>query len=184
MIAAHRDREIPTYYFETILSEIGRIEGIISETLVLAKPSPINFKTVNINQTIQDVCTIMEPQALSRCIQLNTAYAPDLPLVRGEPNQLKQVFINLIKNSIEAMPEEGGSINLAVEQRTVSDSGCGISAKLLEKLGNPFVTTKDNGTGLGLMMTYRIIQNHGGTVQVTSSPGHGTVFQISLPVKN
>ncbi|MBM6617542.1 ATP-binding protein [Bacillus suaedaesalsae] len=109
--------------------------------------------------------------------------------MRCDENQLKQVFINFIKNSIEAMPT-GGVITIAVEEISdhriclfFKDEGCGIPEDLLKKLGNPFVTTKENGTGLGLMVSYRIIENHQGSVTIESKENVGTTLKIELPRK-
>ncbi len=187
MIAAREDGKAPPEYLEMILMEIESIQSVVNETLVLAKPHPANFTPVNVSGVIQEVCALMEPQAYYRNIKLVSSFPVNVPPVKADRNQLKQVFINLIKNSIEAMPEAGGEISLALKQRghklqiAVSDTGSGIPPDLLARLGGPFVTTKENGTGLGLMVTFRIVQNHGGSIHVDSTPGHGTTFLITLP---
>jgi signal transduction histidine kinase len=97
------------------------------------------------------------------------------------------VFINFIKNSIEAMPN-GGMIHIIVEESSdrqirliFKDEGCGIPEELIDRLGNPFVTTKENGTGLGLMVSYKIIENHNGTISIESKENEGTTLTIELP---
>ncbi len=188
MMASREDGKAPPEYLEMILMEIESIQSVVDETLVLAKPHPANFVPVNLGEVIQEVCSLMKSQALFHNIRLVCSFSLDIPPVNANRNQLKQVFINLIKNSIDAMPEAGGEISLTLKQRgqklqiAVSDTGSGIPPELVAKLGSPFVTTKENGTGLGLMVTFRIIQNHGGTIKVDSAPGQGATFVITLPI--
>ena len=120
-------------------------------------------------------------------ISITTKIASNLPPLLCAANQIKQAIMNLIKNSIEAMAT-GGSIVLNAKtspegiEVSVVDDGPGIPEERLRNLGEPFYTTKDRGTGLGLMVTYRIIQKHGGTVKVSSETGKGTRFELFLPI--
>ncbi|ASV04273.1 hypothetical protein CJZ71_20300 [Bacillus subtilis] len=107
-------------------------------------------------------------------------------LVKRDQNQLKQVFINLIKNAVESMPD-GGTVDIIITEDehsvhvTVKDEGEGIPEKVLNRIGEPFLTTKEKGTGLGLMVTFNIIENHQGVIHVDSHPEKGTAFKISFP---
>lgn len=119
-------------------------------------------------------------------VRISEHYAPGLPRVTADPDQLKQVFLNLITNAVQSMEETGGTIDLsAVEQGdfvvvTVSDTGPGIPAEDLGKVFDPFYSTRDAGTGLGLTIVHRIIDEHDGHIEVESSPA-GTTVRVSLP---
>lgn len=186
-LAASCGKGLTSEHLDIIISEVDRIESIVKETRLLAKPAPIEFKPIDVGQLFQEVYTLMNPQVQLKGATLTMQLENALPQIEGERNHLKQVLINLIKNSIEAVPEQRGRIDIKVARDkkrlaiTVWDNGSGISPELITKLGNPFVSTKENGTGLGLMVTYRIIQNHGGKINVTSFPGGGTTFTIKLP---
>lgn len=182
-------REVNTLdYLNIIISEVDRIESIVKETMLLAKPTPVEFKTVNLQQLIEELQALVQPLANQKEVRLFVTIEEYLPTIVGESNHLKQVFINLIKNSVEAVPDTGGQIFLNVKKTNfniiiiIQDNGCGIPPKVLEKLGTPFVSTKENGTGLGIMVSYRIIQNHGGKIKVQSTQGEGTIFTIELPI--
>ena len=111
----------------------------------------------------------------------------ETPPVLANPEQIKQAFLNLVLNALQAMPE-GGTLTLAAEMEEdrlrlrFSDTGQGISPENLERVFNPFFTTRRNGTGLGLAITHRIIQGHGGRMEVESRVGEGTTFSVVLPV--
>jgi signal transduction histidine kinase len=120
-------------------------------------------------------------------VQVRAQLQPDLPSIVGVPDQLTQVLLNLVVNAVEAMPD-GGELTLStlVEGNwlriMVRDSGQGISPDAAAKIFEPFYTTKATGTGLGLAVSYGIIQRHGGRIEVVGSPGQGTTFTISLPL--
>lgn len=176
-----------TTYFHVITSELQRIETIITDFLILAKPQAASYQVKQINHIIHNTLELLGAQASMLNIQFDTQYG-QLPLIRCEANQLKQVFINLIKNAIEAMPT-GGIIQINTETFfdnhvlvSIQDHGVGIPESVLEKIGEPFYTTKEKGTGLGLMVTYKIIEEHQGWIEVSSREGEGTLFQIYLPI--
>lgn len=188
LIESKKSQPIPEIYLETIVQELDRINDIVGEMVVLAKPVPVKFAAVNLRELINDIFNLMGPQASLKDIQMELIASEELFPIRGDPNQLKQVFINLIKNSIEAMVDGGFLIihltnrgNSGVEVK-VQDNGPGIPFGNIEKLGTPFFTTKETGTGLGLMITYGIIQNHKGEIDVQSEAGQGTTFIIYFPV--
>ncbi|MDQ0879811.1 PAS domain S-box protein [Peribacillus sp. V2I11] len=174
-------------YFHVITSEIKRIETIITEFLVLAKPQALKIFKQDVHTILKETLELMAAQALLENIQFETDFQEDEFKVLCEANQLKQVFINIIKNALEVMPD-GGSVHIKTSRFSeksvcisITDQGMGISTEMLKKLGEPFYTTKDRGTGLGLMVSYKIIEEHNGYIEVESKVGKGTSFHIYLP---
>ncbi|KZZ85243.1 PAS domain-containing protein [Bacillus sp. SJS] len=175
-------------YFDIVFGELNRIELILSELLVLAKPQNSMFIETDLKKLILEVTTLLETQANLNGVFIENVHSEDESILFGDPNQLKQVFINLIKNSIDAMPKGGRvkictSLNQNQIKVTVQDEGEGIPEAVLKKMGDPFFTTKEKGTGLGLMITYNIIENHFGKVSLASEKGKGTIFTIWFPIK-
>ncbi|MBA5710032.1 PAS domain-containing protein [Bacillus velezensis] len=175
------------HYFEIVFSELSRIELILSELLMLAKPQQNAVKErVNLKKIISEVTALLETQANLKGIFIKTDYEHDSMYINGDQNQLKQVFINLIKNAVESMPD-GGTVHIIMTEDeysvnvTVKDEGDGIPENVLKRIGEPFLTTKEKGTGLGLMVTFNLIKNHQGAIQVDSKPDRGTAFHITFP---
>lgn len=173
-------------YTQIMLAELDRIETIISELLMLARPQKLHFENTDVIRILQDVITLLDPQALLNNVEIITKIARDIPPIRCVQNQLKQVFINLIKNGIEAMPHGG---DLIIKGRMTEDNdiwlsfidhGVGIAEDKIPKLGSPFYTTKDDGTGLGLMVSYKIIENHQGMIDIRSVLGKGSTVDVIL----
>ncbi|MGO4886969.1 ATP-binding protein [Anaerobacillus sp. MEB173] len=177
-------------YVEIILSELDRVESIIHEFLFLARPNQdIAFKEKSLLSIIEQIKTLLDSQAILHDVQI-VLEADDetLPNIDCEESQLKQVFINIIKNAIESMPN-GGLIVIEVRKKDeehiyikIADQGKGISKERIKKLGEPFYSTKEKGTGLGLMISYKIIESHNGRIVVESEENKGTEFTIILPV--
>lgn len=188
-LAATREGSLSPDQLDIIIQEADHIESIIKETMMLAKPAQVKFKPVNLEKLFHEIQALIQPQMNLKGVELLLKIEKDLPIIIGEPNHLKQVFVNLIKNSIEAIPETGGKIIVEVKNSSnqivimIQDNGCGIPADILANIGNPFVSTKENGTGLGLTVSYRIIQNHGGKISVHSILGRETTFTVELPNK-
>lgn len=177
--------EIEPNYASTILDEIDRINFIVSEFMVFAKPHQIYFSDCNIKSILISVVKFLEPEAIMKNVKIKYHFPIEDVVISGEKNQLKQVFLNLIKNSIEAMPT-GGKIDIMIERTdqnisiTIKDNGIGMESDQVKKLGEPFYTTKQDGNGLGLMVSYKIIQNHKGSVDVKSKSNNGTTFKITF----
>ncbi|EMI09459.1 PAS domain-containing sensor histidine kinase [Anoxybacillus gonensis] len=175
-------------YFHVIMSELKRIESIITEFLVLAKPQAIHYERGDVAKIMQETVDLLSVQATMHNIQIEATYE-QVPLIYCEPKQLKQVFINILKNAIEVMPN-GGTITVSVSsveegiRIAIRDEGSGIPKEKIKKLGEPFYTTKERGTGLGLMVSYKIIEEHHGRIDVESEVGVGTTFYITLPITN
>ncbi|MET3697796.1 two-component system sporulation sensor kinase A [Bacillus oleivorans] len=174
-------------YFGIVLDELERINAIVEEFLVLAKPSTAVFVEQDIRELIKDIITLVNNQLLLNNVQIFLDFDSDLPMVSCEKNQLKQVFLNLIKNAIEAMPK-GGNINIRAKEKvngkisiSIEDEGIGIPEERIPTLGEPFYTTKEKGTGLGLMTCFKIIESHKGEILVHSILDKGTTVEILLP---
>ncbi len=175
-------------YYDVILNEFKRIETIISEFMVLSKPQAFQMTEEILQEIIQNTLVLLDVQARLKNIQIHLEVEEGFPTIICEKNQMQQVFIHFIKNGIEAM-ESGQNLWVRLkkgENSTVlieiKDEGCGIPEEMLDKLGEPFYTTKEKGTGLGMMMIYKIIQNHKGSIEVKSKVNVGTIFKITLPI--
>ncbi|MNO75836.1 Sporulation kinase E [compost metagenome] len=171
---------------DIMLSELDRINLIVSEFLILAKPQAVHFEVKDVRFTLGDVISFLDSEAHLHNIEFQVDFSQTPILIHCEENQLKQVFINILKNAMEAMPA-GGMIRLLVEEEDkkavirVIDQGEGISKERLKKLGEPFYTNKEKGTGLGLMVSQRIIEAHKGLLEFDSEVGKGTVVTVTLP---
>jgi two-component system, sporulation sensor kinase A len=175
-------------YFEIMLSELDRINQIVTEFMKIAKPQTTVFQQKDMSEIVDSIVALMNSQAILHNIEIRVALEPALPVIYCDENQLKQVFINVLKNAMEAM-QHGGSIQIRARvwnERAIEvliiDQGPGIPEAYLAKLGDPFFTTKETGTGLGLMVCYQIIEAHQGTFQISSEMGKGTQVQIRLPI--
>ncbi|SDS93655.1 PAS domain S-box-containing protein [Paenibacillaceae bacterium GAS479] len=179
------------YYLNIMLSELDRINFIVSEFLVLAKPQADRYQTCDLKPMLEDMAALLEPEAHMNNVRVKMDLTNGVPFVVCEPNQLKQVFVNVMKNGIEAMPEQGGRLTVLLNQDdsgmaviSIRDEGIGIAEEHLPRLGEPFYTSKETGNGLGLMVSQRIISNHGGSMTIHSSIGEGTEVIIRLPVRH
>ncbi|USK33132.1 PAS domain-containing protein [Bacillus sp. F19] len=176
-------------YADTILAEIERINFIVSEFMVFAKPHATYFSKCSLPEIVNSVIKLLEPEALLKNVVISLSVPSDEVSIFGESNQLKQVFLNMLKNAIESM-SAGGNIYVSIEKDSkqikvsIQDTGIGLSDEEIQKLGIPFYTTKSNGNGLGLMVSYKIVQNHGGQIEVTSAVNKGTCFTLLFPVKS
>ncbi|MGE6258138.1 ATP-binding protein [Heyndrickxia sporothermodurans] len=188
-ILDHFSEENKYLYSKTILNEIDRINFIISEFMVFAKPHASYFCECNIIEIIKKVHNLLSPEAFLKNIDISLNISQNDIFIYGEKNQLTQVFLNMIKNSIEALPN-GGDIEISIITKdnqvviSIKDNGIGMTHEQLDKLGEPFYTTKDTGNGLGLMVSYKIIENHKGKINVESAPFKGTTFHINFPFVN
>ncbi|MBB6637350.1 ATP-binding protein [Cohnella thailandensis] len=175
-------------YYDIMNSELDRIEGIVSELLMLAKPQVYDLSYHDVRVMMRDTVTLLETQAILHNVYIEAEYGKEPMWVFGVENQIKQVFINIIKNAIEAM-SDGGAIHVRLSREEdsvrvlISDEGPGIREEQLAKMGQPFYTTKEKGTGLGLMVSYKIVDNHDGQIRVSSRLGIGTSFEIRFPFR-
>ncbi|WP_051331097.1 ATP-binding protein [Aneurinibacillus terranovensis] len=175
-------------YAEIMMAELSRIEEIISEFLMLAKPQNVNYQMEDVRAIVNKTVTLLNPHAILKNVEIEVQ-SESIPNMECVPNHLKQVFINVLKNAIDSM-DSGGIVTIHIKSDGKSeisisfiDRGYGIPEEKISKLGQPFYTTKEKGTGLGLMVSYSIIKNHQGRIQIESKVGQGTTFTMIFPVR-
>ncbi len=173
---------------QLITSELDRIDSIVGEFLMLAKPHAVTYQHYDMVQLLEQVISLMSIQRGKKRIQITTEFEDNIPTVCCDKNQMQQVFINVIKNAIEAMPN-GGNIRVQLAKDgdysvliRVIDEGVGIPEEVVPNLGDPFFTTKEKGTGLGLMVCEKIIRAHQGELSIKSKLNQGTTVEIKLPI--
>lgn len=181
-----KDGKANTNHVNLVLSEIDRINEIVSEMLVLSKPPTKKLTPFPLKEVIHYVSNLVSNETKRSRIQIVVRNIDESTIVKGDVNGLKQVFINIIKNAMEAMPD-GGVIEISAEKTMphdlkiqIKDDGIGISDANLDQLGIPFYTSKEKGMGLGLTITNKIIQEHNGQLQIESEEGKGTTVTIFL----
>ncbi len=181
------DPEYKDKFQKLIPKELGRIDNVVNQLLSLAKPAHPSLGKVNIINTIDATLSLLEENLKLKKINLKKDYSVNEAIVEGDDEQLRQVFLNLFLNSVQAM-DDGGVLSISVDSRedkfvniSVKDTGSGISVEDQKKLFTPFFTTKKEGIGLGLVIIKEIIDNHKGTLSVDSEVGKGTRFLINLP---
>ena len=195
-------------YTGVMIREIDRLSRLVEQLLTLGAPPAPNLVPVNIHKVLHEVLALMEPELSARNIAVRLEIDPSLPEVSGEEAQLTHVFLNLVKNALEAMPA-GGSLTVITRMETdfyirrrgaaagppanpleagkflrveLADSGPGFTAADLERVFEPFFTTKPRGSGLGLAICERIIAAHGGDIHAGNARGGGAVVTVTLPV--
>jgi two-component system sensor histidine kinase AtoS len=177
-----------------VIDEIRRIESLIKGLLNFARPPQPHFVNTDVNAVLDSVASMVlqnrarTPEA-PQSISVVKDFDNHLPLIKADPMQLRQVFINLLLNAVDSM-KDGGVLGMRTRFDTaaqavlleISDTGRGIDAAVMDKLFQPFFTTKSKGSGLGLAISKRLIEDHGGKIRVEQNPGGGATFTISLPV--
>ena len=173
-------------YLDIIDEEIERLNRIVVDFLFAVRPLKFEFTSLDLNLIIQSLAAFMSEELSHASVTLILDLAQSLPHIQGDDRFLRQMLINLIQNSLAAMPT-GGTISIATSQTddvitlTVSDTGTGIPADVIDRIFEPYFTTKADGTGLGLAMAYKVVKEHGGDIYVQSEVGKGTCFRITLP---
>ncbi|MCG8567371.1 MAG: ATP-binding protein [Desulfobacterales bacterium] len=167
--------------------ETDRINRVISELLTFARPSDLNFESISIQELLTHSLTVVDREAKTGNVKLIPRF-PELPIViEADPDRLTQVLLNLYINGIQAMPR-GGRLSVSARARTrtveikVKDTGSGIPREKLPRIFDPYFTDKARGTGLGLAVSHKIIENHNGTITVETIENHWTCFTITLPL--
>src|SRR6185436_20491793 len=182
-----------------ITREVDRVSDLLEQLLELTRPPRLRLAAVNVHRVLQEVLTL-EHAAVADTLTLRCNFDPSLPEVWADEAQIRQVFLNLVKNALEAM-ERKGTLTITTRMETdfhvraagqdrsrqylsvdVEDSGPGIEPEDYERIFTPFFTTKNKGTGLGLAVSHRLVTQHGGLLRVESEPGRWTRFRVSLPV--
>jgi signal transduction histidine kinase len=170
---------------QIVLKETGRLNGIIREFLEYARPAPISRTPVNVAEAVDEVLVLLEHRVTPGLMKTVREFPPSL-VWRVDRQQFRQAVWNLCLNAVQAMPE-GGELRVTmtvVAARLVlrvNDTGDGIDAADLGQIFEPFFSTKSDGTGLGLALVHRIVQDHGGVIDVQSRPGVGSTFTLTLP---
>ncbi|MHB1135960.1 MAG: two-component system sensor histidine kinase NtrB [Coriobacteriia bacterium] len=172
-----------------IRHEIDRLDRVIKALLDFGRPSAPTLRTTNVRSVLDDVVLFTSRFASQARVEIETTYDDDGLTVFADTDQLKQVFVNLVSNAVQAMEETGGAIRLhAWGDReyvyvSVADTGPGMGPETVEKVFDPFFSTRDAGTGLGLTIVHRIIDQHGGRIEIASTPDRGTTFTVVLPAE-
>ncbi|NLW17983.1 MAG: GHKL domain-containing protein [Firmicutes bacterium] len=179
--------EVETRYVDYALEEIDRANHVVTNFLTLAKPKDEAWQQVDINELLAKMLHLVENQAMLKGVYLTWQFSPNLALIRGQAEALVQVFLNIVTNALQAT-SKGGAIHILTRQLddhvliSVHDTGTGMSPAVQKRIFNPFYSTKEGGTGLGLALCKQIIEEHRGDIQVTSQVGVGSCFTISLPI--
>lgn len=174
-------------YLDVCKGEITRLDYIITQFLQAIRPTPAQLRPAPLNDVVRETVQLLRPEIENRGILIKEKLAPQLPPAPLDPAQIKQVLVNLIKNAIQAMTR-GGTLTLQTDLGadgvvlTVADTGGGIPQEQLNRIFEPFYTTKKKGSGLGLMIVQRIVREHNGRIELESHVGQGTVFRIWLPL--
>ena len=187
--------ETGSEFLGIIVEEANRLNRVVSQFLDYARPFRGELSSLDVNEVVKKTAQLIAPTDGERQVEVQLTLAEELPRARGDAEQLRQVFLNLALNAVQAM-EKGGRLTISTAMRKggrrnapaqfleirFRDNGPGIPATVLKNLFIPFYTTKDKGTGLGLPISQRIIENHGGTIEVRSRVGSGSTFTVVLPV--
>ena len=188
-------------YTAVLLKEVTRVNSIIEMLLDLGRPVTLRAVPLNVHQLLERVALLFEEEATSLGVQFVRRYDPSLPPIMADEDRIVQVFHNLVRNAIEAMPGGGrltlvtrlsmnplfAKVDLGQGQKSlaeiqIADEGQGMPEATRDKVFTPFFTTKDRGLGLGLALCHRIVEEHKGAIQVTSEPGRGTAVSCFLPI--
>jgi signal transduction histidine kinase len=179
---------------DKITRQTFRASEIVNNLLNFSRTSATEFSDINLNKIITETLALLEHQLKTSRIKVETDFHDDLPTIHGNAGKLQQVFLNLFLNAKDAMAGSGGTLRVATNNGaavhvSISDTGTGIAPEHIHKIYDPFFTTKNapregqsRGTGLGLSVTYGIIQEHAGKIRVESRPGQGTQFDLEFPL--
>ncbi|MCH7958594.1 MAG: PAS domain-containing protein [Candidatus Hydrogenedentes bacterium] len=203
LMSRYQDPDFRTTFKEVVPHEVDRIDAIVTRLLDFSRPKPVSFEPQDARAIVEGVLALVENQTRKNLITVTTKFPKEDLLMYGDDQQLHQVFLNLVLNAIDAMKDtENRSLYIEANlghmhllkreipsgadtrcvQISIMDTGCGIPHSAMEDLFTPFYTTKEEGCGLGLAVVHGIIAEHGGQIDVTSSPERGTTFTVSLPL--
>ena len=186
-------------YMEIVIEEVDRINRLVKKIMNLTRPVLNDFKPINIHQVLEEILTLEKESLKKKEGTFVQIYDPSIPTIKANKDELKQVFLNLVKNAVEASPK-GGRVQISTHYNNnytfrekqdslsqhnivikITDYGLGMDNATMKKLFTPFFSTKKRGTGLGMAVSLKIIENHNGTIKVTSEKNIGTVIQVFLP---
>jgi two-component system sensor histidine kinase HydH len=171
---------------EVMIAEVERLNRVISELLEIARPSDIKPRPTDVPFLLASSLRLVQQEAETAGVRITTGISAGITPFAMDPDRLTQALLNLYINAIQAMPD-GGELTISAEETAagleiaVSDSGRGIAKEDLNKVFDPYFTTKNTGTGLGLAVVQKVVEAHGGAIELTSEPGRGTRFTLILP---
>ena len=187
-------------YMEIVIEEVDRINRLVKKMMDLTRPALNDFKPTNIHQVLEEILILEKGTLEMKEGAFVQVYDPSIPTIKANKDELKQVFLNLVKNAVEASPK-GGRVRISTQYNTdytfrkkqdalsphnivvkITDSGLGMTKTTMKKLFTPFFTTKKRGSGLGMAVALKIVENHHGKIKVTSEENIGTVIRVFLPV--
>ena len=174
-------------YLDVAKGEIARLDYIITQFLQAIRPAPPQLKLASLNDVVEKTLALLQPELKNRDLTVQTRLARQLTATPIDATQMQQVLVNLVKNAMQAMTR-GGTLTLQTGEGadgvwvSVSDTGGGIPPEQINRIFEPFYTTKKRGTGLGLMIVQRVVRAHGGRIELESHIGRGTTFRIWLPL--
>jgi hypothetical protein len=173
---------------DIIIEEVKRLEKILNNITDFGKPSTLEKVDTQICKIMEDTCILMESYFQEKHIKLHKRFEANIPEISVDPGQIKQVFLNIIMNAVESMPD-GGDLDVIIKsvyksiEIDIIDTGKSIPQRVLQNIFDPFFTTKPSGTGVGLPVSLKIIEDHGGNIDVKSKHGKGTRMLLTLPIK-
>ncbi len=176
-------------YLSVAKGEINRLDYIVTQFLQAIRPSPLQLKAVSLNEVVERTLELLRPELDNRGITIKAKLARQLPQTPIDPTQTQQALLNLMKNAMQAMTR-GGTLTLQTGENneaawvSVGDTGGGIPQEQINRIFEPFYTTKKQGTGLGLMIVQRIVRAHNGGIELDSHVGRGTTFRVWFPLKD
>jgi len=168
--------------------EIGRLDYIVTQFLQAIRPTPPQLKLAFMNEVVGETLDLLRPELENRGLTIKEKLGRQMPASPIDVAQIKQVLVNLIKNAMQAMTK-GGTLTVQTGSVpdevwvSIADTGGGIPQEKINRIFEPFYTTKQKGTGLGLMIVQRVVRDHGGRIELESNVGKGTVFRIWLPLR-
>jgi signal transduction histidine kinase len=186
------DQEFMTNFRDLSLTELRRVTDLITDLLALGKSAATERRSVDIGPIVEPIARLMDSTARKRGVEIAAHVQAGVPAVRADPDQIKQIILNLVLNAIDASPE-GGRVMLGLRTPRmgndrvileVRDEGPGIAPEKLKTIFHPFFTTKETGTGLGLALVHQMVVEHGGEIVVESELGRGSVFRVTLPTES
>jgi two-component system, sporulation sensor kinase E len=175
-------------YLSVAKGEINRLDYIVTQFLQAIRPAPLQLKPASLNDVIERTIELLRPELDNRGIAIKLKLARQLPATPIDPTQMQQALVNLVKNAMQAMTR-GGTLTLQTGESSeavwvsVADTGGGIPQEQINRIFEPFYTTKKKGTGLGLMIVQRIVRAHSGRIELDSHVGRGTMFRFWLPLQ-
>jgi two-component system, NtrC family, sensor histidine kinase HydH len=188
LVQREKSEERRREFLDIIQKESRRLNRLLTSFLEFARPRQPDLKMVEIGEILDSVIILIRNAGDTSRLDLQKHIQPDLPMLECDPEQLKQVLLNLVMNASQAMPQ-GGSVSLEAQRDGTSvnidvhDQGGGIDEEILERVFDPFFTTKGNGTGLGLSVAHQIVSQHGGMLTIARNSPKGVTVRVSLPLQ-